>query len=1518
MAYMRSLRRQLIDALTVARRQQRLPMPAPRLAAVLVHDFLCLLLKPRHERTAMQWRLVSHAHLHRHIFTIRCPDQAFYLDAVRGYFARRGIQPLEQQTMIFRLEYDQTGRTAAIRPPDERKQGHFMFIAVHVSATLLPAGAPLARDLDAVLRAVDFSVRDFPAMRTALSTVADRLNADMPETAALLRWMDEDRYLFFGMKIPDRRLGLFRNRRVLDRVVKGLGKELDALTPENETGARWLHFPSCQHYLYSATGLEIVRISWREGRHIASATLLGHFSRSARHANASHIPVLRQLWQTLLKTSLLTHSAFYRREIRTLFDRLPKPLLLATPGKAWLKPLKAFADLTGPVQTHTALFTPAPGNMHIALASLPAGRFGPNVLKRIDEAFAALGIAMHGHDSFGIGNRRLILMACTCVNKPDVRAIATAVAEAVIFWKDMAKTHVLRQARTLDVPGTLVRLERVPLLYQDLFPPEQFIGDMRAMEWVRRHGRVRVHVRESDDGVTIQIFTLNPLPLGQIVTMIAGFGLTAMREAVVDFTDDGRTVYLSSIYCTYPKALHSDDIGRLTVALDHVLNDEADDEAINALVLSAALDIQQVSVITTLRNHLVQLMPDAAPLLLTDMMNHHPKVIARLYCMFEARHRPAMPPAYREQTKMEFGKAMETVQSLTDDRWFRALAELVEAGVRTNAYARDPWEPVAIKIKPAGLSYAPKPVPYREIFVHGVHVDGVHLRAGPVARGGLRFSDRPADFRTEVLELMATQVVKNGQIVPTGAKGGFVVRDGGCDHPGESFVRKQYRAFVRALLTLTDNLVRGEIEPPAGIRIQPDDANDSYFVVAADKGTARYSDLANEEARLAGFWLDDAFASGGRHGYDHKTVGITARGAWVCAAQHFDFMGVNAWRDAISVIGIGDMSGDVFGNGMLINPNIRLLAAFNHKHIFLDPAADTDKAYRERKRLFSQALGWDACDPAAISPGGGVFARTAKQIPVSIEAKEAFGIVEDALSGEALIRALLTAPVDMLYNGGIGTYVRASGETDAEVHDPANNTVRVSAGKLRCAVVCEGGNLGFTQTARLEYAAAGGRINTDAIDNSAGVDMSDHEVNLKILLSSPDVKLTLSQRNRILRSLTETVTGQCLDDNLHQSRALTLAEMEAKTYPPRMQRLRDLLLTEGRIDTQTDPGMDDDATLTLRPQLAVLLGHEKNRVHERLAECCFERNDCFRTALLEAYFPLSIRRRFPAAIRSHPLAPDIMHTMAANHALNRFGLGSVHHLETLIDNPTGEIVLGLLMAEYLLDVGELRQAIEREMEDADIIFEIQRALQEHLMRFAEELLRLCPVTRLTPGWMRRQRTGLRRFRRSLAARGISGMEGSRFLGLLKVVGQAGLSPAHAAHLAAMPEMEQSAVALHLSSTLKQPLSRCLTANQACLHLLPISEAESPLRTANWGDEEAHALRREWLYRLTFLKSQALSQLLARRRRKLLPAGKALWSSHHHWNSIQQLRAEIDNHEPDRMKLLLLLTRLESLIDECGR
>jgi len=1517
----------LIDLLEESRQQQGIKELPPRLRSALVHETLKLLPHPgkpaARQRIDLRYRTITHGSLHRHLVTIRCPDQAFYLDAVKGYLQRSDIQPIGQQTMVAAMQCDDELCDIHLRHPEQQSDDNFMFIALHISATLVPDCTGLCHDISAILRAVDLSVIDFPQMRDRINTIAGKLGHDHPPSAELLKWMNQDQYLYFGIQLDGTRLGLLRDYHAMDHVAPGLRGEIGSIEPSVVPGIEWLHLAACQHYLYSAANVQVVRICWLDNKgEPKSATVIGHFSRSARHTNGSQTPCISDDWQELQKLSVLKHSAFYRREVRTIYDRMPKPLLHSVAASDWLGPLKAIVDMTSPTQTTTSLLKPRRGNLEYLLVATPANRFGPNVMHHIEQTVIDSGVRFHGVESFGVGPYRIILLAVQIGEDAELSSLAGQINECIIFWKDRAKLEILAHASEVDLPSTLKELEELPSLYQELFPPEQFLDDIRARDYVLSSCRTMVRTKPTQSGkgnIELHIITCRTMPLGELVDKIQAFGLIAIQESVVDFGQQERTLRISCIRCETKQELLPEGLERLHLGLELVFNDEADHDPLNGLLSISGLDIDNIGILVSLRNHLVQLMPDAAPMLLTRMLLAYPWVSERLLNLFRALHMPASSAEYFSQMKLEFDQAMSDVHNLTDDRWFRALERLVESGVRTNAFIREQGEPFAFKIDPSVIDFAPSPCPYREIFVHGVHVEGVHLRGGPIARGGIRYSDRPADFRTEVLELMSTQVVKNGQIVPTGAKGGFVVRDG----TGPDFVLRQYRTFIRSLLDLTDNLVHGEAIAPDHIRVVEKDRNDPYLVVAADKGTARFSDDANEESRLACFWLDDAFASGGSQGYDHKQVGITARGAWVCAGHHFELLGGNVWEAPLSVVGIGDMGGDVFGNGMLLNPNIRLIAAFNHRHIFLDPKPNAKKAFAERKRLFEATAGWDQYDPAAISAGGGIFNRSAKTIALNAAVREALNVEESALSGEALIKAMLRAPVDMLYNGGIGTYIKGSEEPHSKVQDPANNSVRIDARELRATVICEGGNLGMTQAARIEFAAKGGILNTDAIDNSAGVDMSDHEVNLKILFTTPQlVQTPASRRNRLLKQLQDEVTAQCLNNNLLQSRAITLASKDAAEYLPRVSKLRDTLVAGGRLNRRIDTGISDDSTMKLRPQLAVLLGHEKNRIHEILDKEKFHAKSCFSDELLKNYFPHSLHRSAHKAMPEHPLAMEIIHTQASNHIVNQLGLTAVHNLQSLLDHSVSSIVHALLLAERMLDASLLHENIWTTIADKNIAAGIQRSIQEYVSHFAEELLRLCEVHNLDMAWLTRQQNGLRRFRKSLGAQGIGGSENSRYLELLKSAAQAGLSAEDAAHLAAMPEMTQMATALHISSNQSLPLGKCLKAVQACLHLLPFQKLESALRTPAWADSEAHPLRREWLHRLTLLKHRAVAQLLTLSSRSLLDGGRTLWGGHKHWEDLQLVvhgeAVEAAGQAPDnssRLRLILALTHLESVIDE---
>jgi glutamate dehydrogenase len=603
------------------------------------------------------------------------------------------------------------------------------------------------------------------------------------------------------------------------------------------------------------------------------------------------------------------------------------------------------------------------------------------------------------------------------------------------------------------------------------------------------------------------------------------------------------------------------------------------------------------------------------------------------------------------------------VPSLDQDRILRAYLHLIDAIVRTNAF-RPERTCTSFKIRSAGVPDMPRPYPLFEIFVHSTEMEGIHLRAGRVARGGIRWSDRMEDYRTEVLGLMKTQTTKNAVIVPTGSKGGFVVKRSVPPEELKDEVRRQYVTLVRGLLDVTDNLVEGAAVHPPDTRVLDED--DPYLVVAADKGTAAFSDTANAVAEELGFWLGDAFASGGSSGYDHKELAITARGAWESVKRHFRELGRDVLHEPFTAVGIGDMSGDVFGNGMLISEQTRLVAAFDHRHVFVDPDPDAAVGFAERRRLFDlPGSSWDDYDRSKISVGGGVWPRTAKSVDVSAEAAAALGIESGPLTPTELIRAILRAPVDLLWNGGIGTYVRASSETDADAGDRANDALRVAGRELRALVVGEGGNLGFTQPGRIEYARAGGRINTDFIDNSGGVDCSDHEVNLKILLGIAVTRgdLTRKQRDELLAEVAEDVTRHVLYDNYLQAQIIS---QEAAGSAGRIRDYEDLMAAleaEGLLDralehlppTEEMADRERSGTAMVRPELAVLLAYAKRSLKTALLGSALP-DDAYLERDLRGYFPSQVVERFGHLLPEHPLRRELVATIVANDVVDAQGI----------------------------------------------------------------------------------------------------------------------------------------------------------------------------------------------------------------------------------------------------------------------
>ena len=774
-----------------------------------------------------------------------------------------------------------------------------------------------------------------------------------------------------------------------------------------------------------------------------------------------------------------------------------------------------------------------------------------------------------------------------------------------------------------------------------------------------------------------------PATLSAIVPLLERLGLVVLDEHTETFTSaTGVPVWMHDVGVRHPQAskLVAPAVRReVEHAFLALWRGDLEADGFNRLIVAAGITGAQVAVVRAYARYLLQISTPYSLGYLEDVLVKHADLTRRLIDLFVARFDPRLDTERAADTasiEAELRERLDRVASLDEDRIVRTFLTLVLATDRTNAFRPSDGRPgagaLALKFDPARVPDLPLPRPRAEIWVSSPRVEGVHLRGGRIARGGLRWSDRKEDFRTEVLGLMKAQMVKNAVIVPVGAKGGFVVKRhesmAGDPEAQRAEVVACYRTFVGCLLDLTDNIVHDEngdrvVPPPAVVR---HDGDDPYLVVAADKGTATFSDIANDVAESYGFWLGDAFASGGRTGYDHKTMAITARGAWESVRRHFRSLGRDADHDEIVVVGIGDMSGDVFGNGLLRSPFCQLVAAFDHRHVFLDPDPDPAASYRERQRLFAlPRSSWVDYDTALISEGGGVFARSAKSIPLTPAVRRRLGTSAAALTPADLVSAILEAPVDLLWNGGIGTYVKAASEDHDDVGDRANDAVRVDGADLRCLVVGEGGNLGFTQQGRIEAALAGVLLNTDAIDNSAGVDCSDHEVNIKVLLDV-DVaagRLTVDDRNTLLASMTDEVAELVLDDNRAQTLELAIARRQAPLLIDLHGRYLRVLEAEGLVNRELER-LPSDKQIADRsmagiglttPEFAVLLAYTKTtNIAELLASDLPD--DPYVKPALSGYFPAALRDRFADGISRHRLRREIIATVLTNELVNHAGI----------------------------------------------------------------------------------------------------------------------------------------------------------------------------------------------------------------------------------------------------------------------
>ncbi|PKO56522.1 MAG: NAD-glutamate dehydrogenase, partial [Betaproteobacteria bacterium HGW-Betaproteobacteria-21] len=808
----------------------------------------------------------------------------------------------------------------------------------------------------------------------------------------------------------------------------------------------------------------------------------------------------------------------------------------------------------------------------------------------------------------------------------------------------------------------------------------------------------------------------SPVALSQSLPMLEHMGVRVVDERPSEIVrQDGSRIWIHDFGLSFADAegLNIHTVRPLFQdAFLRVWRGEVENDDFNRLTLLASMGWREVSMLRAYAKHMRQAAFTFSQAYMEQTLAAYPVLACKLFTLFRLRFDPAETGGREQRCKdlsAEIEQGLNQVANLDEDRILRQFLAMIQATLRTNYFQRDsegkPKPYISFKLAPGLIPKLPQPLPMFEIFVYSPRVEGVHLRGGKVARGGLRWSDRMEDFRTEVLGLVKAQIVKNAVIVPVGSKGGFVVKNPPAQGGREAMLAEGiacYRTFLRGLLDITDNLVQGKVVPP--LDVVRHDEDDPYLVVAADKGTATFSDYANEVAAEYGFWLGDAFASGGSVGYDHKKMGITARGAWESVKRHFRELGLDTQTQPFTVAGVGDMSGDVFGNGMLLSRHIRLVAAFDHRHIFIDPDPEAESTWQERARLFAlPRSSWEDYDKALISEGGGVWPRSAKSIALSPQARAVLGIEAESLPPAELMRCILKAPVDLLYNGGIGTYIKATSETDASVGDRANDALRVNGADLACRVFGEGGNLGATQLGRIEFALKGGKVYTDAIDNSGGVDCSDHEVNIKILLNSvvAEGELTLKQRNQLLADMTEEVATLVLRDNYAQTQVLSVTRERGSALLDEQAEFIRRLSFAGRLNRKIEfLPLDDEIAERkaarkglVAPELAILLAYSKIELYDAVLASDLPEDPYLCTAL-SRYFPVPLRERFSTQILQHPLRREIISTHVINSMINRVGPTFVGRLQGEVGATAPDVVRAYMATREVFGLVPIWREIE--------------------------------------------------------------------------------------------------------------------------------------------------------------------------------------------------------------------------------
>jgi len=1288
-------------------------------------------------------------------------DMPFLVDSVSMELNRQGLTIHLPIHPVLTVRRDDAGQLLEVLPPDTgpRDGPRESVIRVEVDRQTDPAVLErMVEGIQRVLADVRAVSEDWAPMRQRVREILIRLADEPPpvdreelaETRALLEWMDQGHFTFLGYRsydlevqdgedvlrpVPGTGLGILRETAAkplsrsfakLPPQVRRLAREPHLLVLSKANSHATVHRPSYLDYIG-------VKRFDAEGRVVGEWRFLGLYTAAAYNRNPRDIPVLRHKVRRVLERAGLAPGGHDWKALLNILETFPREELFQISEDKLIEVAMGILRLEERRRVRLFLWHDRYSRFVSCLAYVPRDRYTTAVRRRIEET---LKQALRGESlDFTVRLSESVLARLYFIVRVppgggtdvDVRELEARLADATRSWSDKLHDALLDQQGEEVGNHLFARYaEAFPAAYREDFPARGAVYDVQRLEQLAAGQPLAMSLYRPLEapGGTLRFklfWSQRPLPLSQVVPMLEAMGVQVVEERPYGVRPSGMApAWIHDFGLAYRHGAELDlhEVReRFQGAFTRALRGEIESDGFNELVLAAGLTWREIVVLRACCKYLRQTRLTFSQSYMEEALVANPTIARMLVELFRARFDPDGGPLDHDRAatvadlERRADAAIDAVASLDQDRILRAFLTLLQAMTRTNFYRLggdgEPKPYLAFKLDPASVPSLPRPRPAFEIFVYSPRTEAVHLRGGRVARGGIRWSDRREDFRTEVLGLMKAQMVKNAVIVPTGAKGGFVVKrppeDGGREALSAE-VAACYETFMRGLLDLTDNRVNGQVAPPPGV-LRYDHGDSPYLVVAADKGTATFSDLANSIAAEYGFWLDDAFASGGSTGYDHKGMGITARGAWESVKRHFRELGVDVQSTDFTVIGIGDMSGDVFGNGVLQSRHLKLIGAFNHLHVFLDPDPDPETSYRERERLFQlSGSSWTDYDRAAISAGGGVWPRTAKSIPLSPEARRALGVEAEALTPNELIGVILRAPVDLLWNGGIGTYVKAAAERDAEVGDRANDAVRVDATALRCRVVVEGGNLGFTQLGRIEYALSGGRINTDFIDNSGGVDTSDHEVNIKILLNSVVAAgdMTRKQRDLLLAEMRDEVTEAVLLDNYRQVQALSTAEANAPALLEEHARLIRGLERAGSLDRRLEflPSDEELAERAAagrgltRPELAVLLAYSKVMLKEELLASDLP-EDPYLSDDLERYLPAKLREQFREQVRAHPMRRDIIATHVTNSMVNRVGSTFTYRLQEETGATGPDVACAYTVAREIFDLRRLWKDISR-------------------------------------------------------------------------------------------------------------------------------------------------------------------------------------------------------------------------------